>query len=148
MRKGIEVRLGPGDREWLEAVIGSANSPQKHVSRARIVLFERRWGRHDGNPAPDRQGQTDDLALAGALLAEGVDGLLHDATRPDGKKPLTASSARSPICRPPSMLISPSTMPAPNSSSGQNPLRPFWPNSTAALYHPFDSSYSHVRLFQ
>jgi hypothetical protein len=28
MRKGIEVRLGPGDRERLEAVIGSGNSPQ------------------------------------------------------------------------------------------------------------------------
>jgi hypothetical protein len=34
MRKGIEVRLGPGDRERLEAVIGSGNSPQKHVWRA------------------------------------------------------------------------------------------------------------------
>jgi hypothetical protein len=31
MRKGIEVRLGPDDRERLEAVIGSANGPQKHV---------------------------------------------------------------------------------------------------------------------
>src|SRR6516165_5772101 len=39
MRKGIEVRLGPGDRERLEAVIGSRNSPQKHVWRARIVLL-------------------------------------------------------------------------------------------------------------
>src|SRR6202795_1161069 len=39
MRKGIEVRLGPGDRERLEAVIGSGNSPQKHVWRARIVLL-------------------------------------------------------------------------------------------------------------
>jgi hypothetical protein len=29
MRKGVEVRLGPGDRERLEAVIGSGNSPQK-----------------------------------------------------------------------------------------------------------------------
>ncbi len=35
--------------------------------------------------------------------------------------------------------ISPSTTPAPNPSSGPNPPRPFWPNSTAALYHPFDS---------
>jgi len=26
MRKGIEVRLGPGDRERLEAVIGSGNA--------------------------------------------------------------------------------------------------------------------------
>src|SRR3984957_17136537 len=39
MRKGIEVRLGPGDRDLLEAVIGSGNSPQKHVWRARIVLL-------------------------------------------------------------------------------------------------------------
>jgi hypothetical protein len=39
MRKGIEVRLGPGDRERLEAVIGSGNSPQKHAWRARIVLL-------------------------------------------------------------------------------------------------------------
>ena len=31
MRKGIEVRLGPGDRERLEAVTGSGNSPQKGI---------------------------------------------------------------------------------------------------------------------
>jgi hypothetical protein len=41
--------------------------------------------------------------------------------------------------QPPSMLISPSTMPAPNRSSGPNPPRPYSPNSTAALYHLFDS---------
>jgi hypothetical protein len=39
MRAGVEVRLGPGDREPLEAVIGSGKSPQKHVWRARIVLL-------------------------------------------------------------------------------------------------------------
>ncbi len=39
MRTGVEVRLGPGDRERLEAVVGSGNSPQKHVWRARIVLL-------------------------------------------------------------------------------------------------------------
>jgi hypothetical protein len=36
MRKRIEVRLGLGDRERLEAVIGSGNSPQKRLWRARI----------------------------------------------------------------------------------------------------------------
>jgi hypothetical protein len=30
MRRGREVRLGRGDREELEAVIGSTNRPQKH----------------------------------------------------------------------------------------------------------------------
>ena len=39
MRKGIEVRLSPGDRERLAAVIGSGNSRQKHVWRAQIVLL-------------------------------------------------------------------------------------------------------------
>jgi hypothetical protein len=39
MKKGTEVRLAPGDRERLEAVIRSRNSPQKHVWRARIVLL-------------------------------------------------------------------------------------------------------------
>src|SRR5713226_51534 len=32
---------------------------------------ERRWGRHDGDPAADRQRQADDLALAGALHDRG-----------------------------------------------------------------------------
>jgi transposase len=37
--------------------------------------------------------------------------------------------------------LSSSTMPAPNRSSGPNPPRPFWPNSTAAPCHPFDSAH-------
>src|SRR5438874_13507729 len=52
---------------------------------------ERRWGRHDGDPAADRQRQADDLALAGALHGRRSDGLLHEATRPAGKPPLTAA---------------------------------------------------------
>jgi hypothetical protein len=66
MRKGVEVRLGPGDRERLEAVIGSGNSPQKHVWRAWIVLLSA-----DGIGTMairgNRQRQADDLALAGAV---------------------------------------------------------------------------------
>src|SRR5215471_19050604 len=38
MRNGVEVRLKPGDRERLEAVLADRNSPQKHVWRARIIL--------------------------------------------------------------------------------------------------------------
>jgi len=48
--------------------------------------------------------------------------------------PAAASSARSAICMPPLMLILPSTTPIPNPSSGPNPPKPSWPNSTAALY--------------
>jgi hypothetical protein len=57
MRKGIEVRLGPGDRDRLEAVIGSGNSPQKHVWRASDYPAERRRGRHDGDPAAAGKGK-------------------------------------------------------------------------------------------
>ena len=88
MRKGIEVRLGPGDRERLAAVIGSGNSPQKHVWRARIVLLS---GDGLGTMAIQRQtgkGKPTIWRWQARFMAEGVDGLLHEATRPGRKKPL------------------------------------------------------------
>jgi len=92
MRKGIEVRLGPGDRERLEAVIGSGNSPQKHVWRARIVLLS---AEGVGTMAIQRQtgkGKPTIWRWQARFTAEGVDGLLHDATRPGRKKPLPAAT--------------------------------------------------------
>ena len=92
MRKGIEVGLGPGDRERLAAVIGSGNSPQKHVWRARIVLLS---GDGLGTMAIQRQtgkGKPTIWRWQARFMAEGVDGLLHDATRPGRKKPLPAAT--------------------------------------------------------
>src|ERR1700682_3033658 len=89
MRKGIEVRLGPGDRERLEGVIGSGNSPQKHVWRARIVLLS---ADGLGTMAIQRQtgkGKPTIWRWQARFMAEGVDGLLHEATRPAGKPALT-----------------------------------------------------------
>ena len=89
MRKGVEVRLGPGDRERLEAVIGSGNSPQKHVWRARIVLLS---AAGLGTMAIQRQtgkGKPTIWRWQARFMAEGVDGLLHDATRPAGKPALS-----------------------------------------------------------
>ena len=91
MKKGIEVRLGPGDRERLEAVIGSGNSPQKHVWRARIVLLS---GDGLGTMAIQRQtskGKPTIWRWQARFMAEGVDGLLRDATRPGRNKPLPAA---------------------------------------------------------
>jgi hypothetical protein len=88
MRKGIEVRLGPGDRERLEAVIGSGNSPQKHVWRARIVLLR---ADRVGTMAIQRQtgkGKPTIWRWQARFMAEGVEGLLHEATRPAGKPAL------------------------------------------------------------
>src|SRR5437660_9812130 len=91
MRKGIEVQLSPGDRERLEAVIGSGNSPQKHVWRARIVLLS---ADGVGTMAIQRQtgkGKPTIWRWQARFMAEGVDGLLHEAARPAGKPPLTAA---------------------------------------------------------
>src|ERR1700683_405466 len=92
MRAGVEVRLGPGDRERLEAVIGSGNSPQKHVWRARIVLLS---ADGIGTMAIQRQtgkGKPTIWRWQARFMAAGVDGLLHDATRPGGKPPLTPAA--------------------------------------------------------
>src|SRR6202022_3827763 len=91
-RKGVEVRLGVGDRERLEAVVGSGNSPQKHVWRARIVLLS---AAGVGTMAIQRQtgkGKPTIWGWEARFMAEGVDGLLHEATRPAGKPPLTAET--------------------------------------------------------
>ena len=89
MRAGVEVRLGPGDRERLEAVIGSGNSAQKHVWRARIVLLS---AAGLGTMAIQRQtgkGKPTIWRWQARFMAEGVDGLLHEATRPAGKPALS-----------------------------------------------------------
>ena len=92
MKKGIEVWLCPGDRERLEAVIRSGNSQQKHVWRARIVLLS---ADGVGTMAIQRQtskGKPTIWRWQSRFMAEGVDGLLHDATRPGRKKPLPAGT--------------------------------------------------------
>src|SRR5215467_15898259 len=92
MRKGVEVRLGSDDRERLETVIGSGNSPQKHVWRARIVLLS---ADGVGTMAIQRQtskGKPTIWRWQRRFMSEGVDGLLHDATQPGRKQPLSAST--------------------------------------------------------
>jgi transposase len=89
MRAGVEVRRGTGDRERLEAIAGSGNSPQKHVWRTRIVLLS---ANGVGTMAIRRQtgkGKPTIWRWQARFMAEGVDGLLHEATRPAGKPALT-----------------------------------------------------------
>jgi transposase len=92
MRTGVEIHLGPRDRERLEAIIASRNSPQKHVWRSRIVLLsadgigtmeiQRRTGK--AKPTIWRWQQR--------FMEAGVDGLLCDATRPGRKPPLSPAT--------------------------------------------------------
>ena len=72
--------------EWVAGGrIGSENSAQKHVWRARIVLLSA-----DGVGTMEIQRQTGKgkptiWRWQARFMAEGVDGLLHEATRPAGK---------------------------------------------------------------
>jgi transposase len=88
MQKGIEVRLGPGDRERLEAVVADRNSAQKHVWRAQIILA-----------TAEGYGTVEIMRRAGVskpsvwrwqrrFMAAGVEGVLHDKTRKPGKAPV------------------------------------------------------------
>jgi transposase len=88
MRKDVEVRLGPGDRERLEAVLADRNSAQKHAWRARIILA-----------TAAGCGTAEIMRRAGVskpcvwrwqrrFMEAGVDGLLRDKTRKPGKAPV------------------------------------------------------------
>ena len=88
MRTGVTVQLSPTDRPRLEAIVDDRNSPQKHVWRAKIVLC-----------TADGLGTVQIMRTAGVsktavwrwqerFMAEGVDGLLRDKTRPPGTPPL------------------------------------------------------------
>ena len=88
MRTGVAVQLSPTDRSRLQAITGDRNRPQKHVWRAKIVLF-----------TADGLGTVEIMRTAGVsktavwrwqerFMAEGVEGLLRDKTRPPGTPPL------------------------------------------------------------
>jgi transposase len=88
MRKGIEIEVSAADRARLGAILANRNQRQKHVERARIVLLTCEGV---GTSAIMRE-----VGCAKATVwrwqerfaAEGVDGLLHDKSRPPGRTPL------------------------------------------------------------
>ena len=90
MGKIERIQVPPEDRERLEKLVKDRNTPQKIVWRSRIVLL-----------AGEGIGAVEVAARVGKSVltvrrwrrryaAKGVDGLLKDATRPPGRKPLTA----------------------------------------------------------
>ncbi len=91
MRQGVEVRLGPGDRERREAVVGSGNSPQQHVWRARMALLSAAGVGTIASPRQTGRGKPTIWRWPARLMAEGAGGLLHEAARPAGKPALTAA---------------------------------------------------------
>jgi hypothetical protein len=92
MREGISIEVSAADRARLEAVVADRNRPQKHVWRARIILATA-----DGlgtNAIMRRAGVSKPCVWRWQerFMAEGVDGLLRDKTRPPGTPPLPAAT--------------------------------------------------------
>ena len=82
MRAGITVQVSEDDRLRLAAIVADRNSPQKHVWRARIVLMTA-----DGVGTTTIMRQTGKSKVTvwrwqERFMAQGVDGLLRDKTRP------------------------------------------------------------------
>jgi transposase len=99
MRDGISFEVSAADRSRLAAVVADRNSPQKHVWRARIILataegcgtteIMRRTGK--SKPCVWRWQER--------FMAEGVDGLLRDKTRPPGIAPLPVATVEEVVAR-------------------------------------------------
>ena len=90
MGKIERIQVSPVDRDRLHRLVKDRNTPQKVVWRAQIVLA-----------AGDGMGSVAIAATVGKSVLTvrrwrrryakaGVEGLLKDATRPPGRKPLTA----------------------------------------------------------
>jgi len=90
MGKIERIEVSPEDRERLEKLVRDRNTPQKVVWRARIVLLA-----GDGTLAGEIARKVGKSGLTVRRWrrrygTNGVDGLLKDATRPPGRKPLSA----------------------------------------------------------
>jgi len=88
MRTGISINVSAEDRRSLEAVVSDRNTAQKHVWRARIVLLTAEGA---GTTTIMREAGVSKTAVwrwQERFMAEGVDGLLRDKTRPPGRAPV------------------------------------------------------------
>src|SRR5713101_9901753 len=91
MRKIEQISISAADRERLERLVRDRNTPQKVVWRARIVLLASEGLTAEGIAAAVDNSLLTVRRWRRRYVAKGVDGLLKDATRPPGRKPLTAS---------------------------------------------------------
>src|ERR671912_2091359 len=94
MREGISIEVSAADRARLEAVVADRNRPQKHVWRARIILAT---AEGLGTNAIRRRAGVSKPCVwrwQERIMAEGVEGLLRDKTRPPGTPPLPEATAR------------------------------------------------------
>jgi hypothetical protein len=90
MRSGISISVTASDRARLEAIVAARGSPQKHVWRARIILLTDEELGTAAIMAATGKSKTCVWRWQERFMADGVDGLLRDKTRPPGIAPLEA----------------------------------------------------------
>src|SRR6056297_941439 len=93
MRTGTPITLEAAERRRLETITGDRNAPQKHVWRARIVLLSADGVGTNAIMAATGTAKTTVWRWQERFVAEGIDGLLRDKTRPPGKAPVPDAHA-------------------------------------------------------
>jgi transposase len=82
MRTGVSLSLAPADIDWLRDLVKDRNAPQKHVWRAQIVLLSAEGLGTNAIMRETGKSKTCVWRWQERFTAKGVDGLLHDKTRP------------------------------------------------------------------
>jgi len=90
IRTGISITVSDEDRQRLKAVVDGRQSAQRHVWRCRIVLMTADGHGTQAIMTGARVSKTSVWRWQERFMAEGVDGLLRDRTRPPGKAPVAA----------------------------------------------------------
>ena len=88
MRTGVSILVSSAARRRLEMIVADPKSRQKHVWRARIVLLTSEGAGTTAIMAATDKSKTTVWRWQERFMEEGVDGLLHDKTRPPGKAPV------------------------------------------------------------
>jgi transposase len=88
MRKGVSIRLRPGDRERLQAVVADRKTPQHHVWRARIVLMTADGSGTMAIAAASGKSKPTIWRWQERYMHDGADGLFRDAPRGKAFTPL------------------------------------------------------------
>src|SRR5271169_6046026 len=82
MRTGISFSITAADLDRLRNLVKDRNAPQKHVWRAQIVLLSSAGAGTNAIMRETGKSKTCVWRWQERFAAEGVDGLLHDKTRP------------------------------------------------------------------
>ena len=94
MRSGVWIQVSKANRKRLEALVADVTTPQKYVSRAKIILFTAEGCGTTEIMRRTAKSKPTVWRWQARFMNEGVDGLLHDKTRPPGIPPLPPEVVR------------------------------------------------------